>query len=68
MPKTGSTTVDIMYNDLGFALTHVDTKAALHRTMKSQLDFPDRYGENWDAFWNAFLRLVKMPDCVVLQD
>ena len=47
--------------------THVDTKAAFHRTMKSQLGFPDWYGENWDAFWDAKTGLVDMPDCVVLQ-
>ena len=48
-------------------LTHVDTKAAFHRTMKRELGFPDWCGENWDAFWDAITGLVDMPDCVVLQ-
>ncbi|WP_081867871.1 barstar family protein [Hymenobacter sp. IS2118] len=31
-------------------LTHVDTKAAFHHTMKRELHFPDLYGVSWDAF------------------
>ncbi|AMJ64242.1 barstar family protein [Hymenobacter sp. PAMC 26628] len=49
-------------------LTNVDTKAGFHMTMKSQLGFPDWYGDNWDAFWDAITRLVEMPDCLVLQN
>ncbi|MGY3089596.1 ribonuclease inhibitor [Hymenobacter sp. UYAg731] len=48
-------------------LTHVDTKAAFHHTMKRELHFPDWYGENWDAFWDVITAVVEMPDCVVLQ-
>ena len=49
-------------------LTGIDTKAAFHQTMKSQLGFPDWYGVNWDAFWDAIIAVVEMPDCVVLQN
>lgn len=44
-------------------LTDVGTRAAFYRTMKSQLDFPERHGENRDAT----AAVVEMPDCVVLQ-
>jgi ribonuclease inhibitor len=48
-------------------LTGIDTKAAFHMLMKSQLGFPDWYGVSWDAFWDAIIAVVEMPDCVVLQ-
>ena len=25
----------------------------LHQRIKEALDFPDYYGENWDAFWDC---------------
>jgi ribonuclease inhibitor len=47
-------------------LTHVDTKAAFHLLMKRELGFPDWYGPSWDAFWDAIIAVVPMPDEVVL--
>jgi RNAse (barnase) inhibitor barstar len=47
-------------------LTNIDTKAAFHLKMNHELGFPDWCGANWDAFWDAILALVEMPDCVVL--
>ena len=52
-------------------LTDVTTKAASHMLMKRELGFPDWYGVgwvSWDAFWDAILALVVMPDTVVLQN
>ncbi|RYE90122.1 MAG: hypothetical protein EOO37_03670 [Cytophagaceae bacterium] len=49
-------------------LTGIDTKVAFHLTMKSQLKFPDWYGVSWDAFWDAIIAVVEMPDCLVLQN
>ena len=52
-------------------LTNVDTKAAFHMTMKSQLGFPDWYGVgwvSWDAFWDAIIAVVEMPDRLVLRN
>ncbi|MBF9143376.1 barstar family protein [Hymenobacter properus] len=48
-------------------LTHVDTKAAFHMLMKRELGFPDWYGVSWDAFWDAIIAVVEMPDVVVLE-
>jgi ribonuclease inhibitor len=50
-------------------LAHVDTKAAFHLLMKRELHFPDWYGVgwvSWDAFWDAIVAVVEMPDVVVL--
>jgi ribonuclease inhibitor len=33
----------------------------LHSTLSAALGFPDWYGQNWDAFWDAITRLVEMP-------
>ncbi len=48
-------------------LTHTTTKAAFHMLMKRELRFPDWYGVNWDAFWDAIIAVVELPDTVVLQ-
>ncbi|MDO7874220.1 barstar family protein [Hymenobacter sp. ASUV-10] len=47
-------------------LATIDTKAAFHLKMKRELHFPDWYGPSWDAFWDAIIAVVEMPDCVVL--
>ena len=31
----------------------VKTYWDVHRIIKESLDFPDYYGENWDAFWDC---------------
>lgn len=51
-------------------LTDIDTKAAFHMLMKRELHFPDWYGVgwvSWDAFWDAIIAVVEMPDVVVLE-
>lgn len=35
---------------------------ALHLLLKQNLGFPDFYGMNWDAFWDAITGLVRIPD------
>lgn len=47
-------------------LTAIDTKASFHLLMKRELHFPDWYGVSWDAFWDAIIAVVDMPDSVVL--
>jgi len=49
-------------------LTGIDTKAAFHLLLKRKLGFPEWYGANWDAFWDAICGLVEMPDCLVLRN
>ncbi|MFE5990557.1 barstar family protein [Streptomyces sp. NPDC056453] len=35
---------------------------ALHLLLKQERGFPDFYGSNWDAFWDAITGLVWIPD------
>ncbi|MET8693939.1 barstar family protein [Streptomyces bauhiniae] len=34
---------------------------ALHRVLRRELGFPDFYGNNWAAFWDAITGLVRIP-------
>ena len=38
----------------------------LHDTFADRLRFPDFYGNNWDAFWDAITGLVEMPKLLTL--
>ena len=38
----------------------------LHLKFKTELDFPDFYGMNWDAFWDTITGLIEMPDELIL--
>ena len=33
----------------------------VHKTIKDAFDFPDYYGENWDAFWDCLTDMVDDP-------
>jgi len=37
-----------------------------HSILKRELGFPDFYGMNWDAFWDAITGLVKMPKTITI--
>jgi len=39
----------------------------LHIATKEALDFPDFYGENLDALWDAITGLVTLPERVILR-
>ena len=47
-------------------LTGVTATAELHAALATALGFPDFYGGNWDAFWDAITGLVAMPETVRL--
>ena len=42
-------------------LSGVSSSHELHAALAKALDFPDVYGHNWDAFWDAITGLVEMP-------
>lgn len=48
---------EIVEIDLSVATTPRD----LHLLLARSLGFPDWYGCNWDAFWDAITGLVAMP-------
>ena len=33
-----------------------------HQTIKKELDFPKRYGENWDALWDCLTERVDIEE------
>lgn len=42
-------------------LSEVSSSDELHCILKDALGFPEWYGCNWDAFWDAITGLVEMP-------
>ena len=44
----------------------VESTADLHRRLQEALRFPEGYGCNWDAFWDAITGLVQMPGTLKL--
>ncbi len=47
-------------------LAGVRTSEELQSLLSRSLDFPDWYGGNWNAFWDAITGLVDMPRCLRL--
>jgi len=47
--------------ELTIDLTGIRSPRELHKRLMTALKFPDFYGQNWDAFWDAITGLVDMP-------
>jgi RNAse (barnase) inhibitor barstar len=47
-------------------VSNVRTSKQLHEALKISLKFPDFYGMNWNAFWDAITGLVGMPRKLVI--
>lgn len=47
-------------------LSTAETPADLHRKFATLLEFPDFYGNNWSAFWDAITGLVEMPSSLIM--
>lgn len=47
-------------------LSPIGSVQELHLKFKTELGFPDFYGMNWDAFWDAITGLVEMPEELIL--
>lgn len=47
-------------------VSDIDTFVELQRYLQKELGFPDFYGMNWDAFWDAITSLVELPEVLVL--
>lgn len=45
----------------------VRDKESLHTILKETLGFPDFYGKNWDAFWDAITGLVVLPKIIIFE-
>lgn len=42
-------------------LNDIESTEQLHVRLMKTLSFPDWYGRNWNAFWDAITALVDMP-------
>ena len=43
-------------------VTEIKTAKELQEKLKKELDFPEFYGMNWDAFWDTITGLVELPE------
>nr|WP_088041288.1 barstar family protein [Bacillus sp. EAC] len=46
-------------------VSKIKTDKELHLILKEKLNFPDHYGENWDAFWDTITGSVELPKKLV---
>jgi len=44
---------------------NVNDSRQLQMVLKESLGFPDFYGKNWYAFWDAITGLVQLPEKIV---
>ena len=51
-------------SEITIDLRNINSKSDLHILLAEQLEFPDWYGNNWDAFWD----LIRDPDIVSMPD
>lgn len=56
--------IDVVEIELG----DIESIAQLHERLMNQLQFPDWYGKNWNAFWDAIVGLVDMPHVLRLRN
>ena len=49
-------------------LDEIKSENDLQIILMKKLGFPDFYGKNWDAFWDAITGLVEMPDELIFKD
>lgn len=42
-------------------ISNATSSNELHTLLKKQLQLPDFYGMNWDAFWDSITGLIEMP-------
>ncbi|MEU3195791.1 barstar family protein [Streptomyces sp. NPDC006996] len=57
---SGAEPVDVPHA-LVIDLTEVRNTEQLHRLLQRELRFPDFYGRNWNALWDAITGLVDLP-------
>ena len=46
-------------------LNSVQNSEELHDLLKKKLGFPDFYGMDWNAFWDAITGLVELPEKLI---
>jgi ribonuclease inhibitor len=46
---------------------NIQNTRELHSLLKKELEFPDFYGMNWDAFWDSITGLVDLPESITFE-
>lgn len=47
-------------------VSDINSPKAFQKYLKKELEFPDFYGMNWDAFWDAITGLVELPEKLII--
>ena len=53
---------DIRKEIVTLQVGNIQDARELHLLLKRELEFPDFYGMNWDAFWDTITGLVELPE------
>jgi RNAse (barnase) inhibitor barstar len=53
-----------MIIDLG----NIGSVQELHLKLKTELDFPDNYGMNWESFWECITASSTLPEEIILRN
>ena len=48
-------------------ITEIKSSKELQKKLKKELAFPEFYGMNWEAFWDAITGLVELPEVLVIR-
>ncbi len=59
---------DSRVEEVKLNLNQLNSKEDLQKLLKQKLNFPEFYGENWDAFWDTITGLVELPKRIVLEN
>ena len=47
--------------------SNIQDYGEIHKIIKKELDFPDNYGENWDAFWDCLTDMVDDEELLYIE-
>nr|WP_164497254.1 barstar family protein [Streptomyces sp. WAC04770] len=61
MSETADESEPVVPHSLVIDLGGVRSSEELQRLLQRELQFPDFYGQNWNAFWDAVTGLVDLP-------
>lgn len=48
-------------------VSNIYTSKDFQKYLQNNLQFPDFYGMNWDAFWDTITGLIELPETVVIE-
>lgn len=48
-------------------VSKIQSLTELHCLLKKNLELPEYYGMNWDAFWDAITGLIELPETLIFE-